>query len=117
MSLPLRAADGGVILQIRVTPRASRNEVAGLRAGEDGRMSVHVKVTASPDKGKANEAVIACLAAWLKLRRSDLAIVAGAAGRSKSVRIAGEPGALRSAIADALAGTEIEKRGSSTWQD
>lgn len=110
MSLPLREAGGGVILQVRVTPKASRTEVAGLRAGENGRMSVQVMVAAPPDKGKANEAVIACLAAWLKLRRSDLAIVAGAAGRSKSVHIAGDPGALRAAIAEALAGTGTTKR-------
>jgi hypothetical protein len=102
--LPLREAADGVILKVRVTPRASRTEVAGLRTDEDGGMSVQVKVTAPPDKGKANEAVIACLAAWLKLRRSDLAVIAGAAARNKSVRIAGEPGALRALIAAALAG-------------
>jgi uncharacterized protein (TIGR00251 family) len=110
VSLPLREAADGVILQVRVTPKSSRNEVAGLRAGEDGRMSVQVKVTAPPDKGKANEAVIACLAVWLKLRRSDMAMVAGAAGRNKSVHIAGEPRKLRALIAEAVARTETRER-------
>ena len=58
MSGPLR----GDLLSARVTPKASRNEIAGLHAAADGVVSLSVRVTAAPDKGRANRAVIALLA-------------------------------------------------------
>ena len=42
------------LLAVRVTPKASRNEVTGLYTAADGTVSLSVNVTAAPDKGKAN---------------------------------------------------------------
>ena len=58
MSGPLRRN----LLAVRVTPKASRNEVTGLYRAADGAVSLSVKVTAAPDKGQANAAVIKVLA-------------------------------------------------------
>jgi uncharacterized protein (TIGR00251 family) len=53
----------------------------------DGRLKI--QLAAPPVDGEANEALAAFLAAALGVRRSDVAIERGAAGRRKTVRIVG----------------------------
>ncbi len=59
----------------------------GVRVGPDGR--VLVAVTAAPERGRANEAVLVALADALGLRPSAVSIRSGASGRTKQVRISG----------------------------
>ena len=73
----------GAALAIRVTPRASRNEIAEILS--DG--TVRVRLTAPPVEGKANEALIKFLAKVLGVAPSRLEIVAGETGRDKLVSI------------------------------
>jgi len=72
------------VLQVKVVPGAGRDRVAG-RYGE----GLKVQVTAPPEKGKANEAVVQVLAAALSLRPSQVAIVSGQGSPRKTVRIEG----------------------------
>lgn len=72
------------MLQVKVVPGASRTRLAG-RYGE----GVKVQVSAAPEKGKANDAVIEVLADWLGLRPGQLTILAGHTQPRKTVRIAG----------------------------
>lgn len=72
-------------LQVRVQPRASRNQVAAT----SGSKSLLVKVTAPPVKGAANRACIELLADALGIRKSALAIVKGHQARDKVIQIAG----------------------------
>ncbi|MGE0409910.1 MAG: DUF167 family protein [Amphiplicatus sp.] len=86
------AASGGegrVRLDIRVTPNADRDAVIGLWRGPKGEARLALRVTAPPDKGRANKAVIALLAALLGLPKSALSITAGDKDRLKTVVIAG----------------------------
>jgi len=62
-------------------------------------MSLAVKVTAAPDKGKANLAVIEVLAAAAGLPKSAFQIVAGETERHKSVLITGNVAGLEALIA------------------
>jgi uncharacterized protein (TIGR00251 family) len=71
-------------LKVRVTPRASRNEIAAW----DGDV-VRVRVTAPPVEGKANEALLRLLAERLSLARSSLRIVQGLTSRDKVVEVTG----------------------------
>ena len=71
-------------LQVKVVPGASRTRVAG-RYGE----GIKVQVSAAPEKGKANEAVIAVLATWLGLRAGQVTITSGHTQARKQVRIDG----------------------------
>ena len=73
----------GSALAIRVTPRASRNEIVELL--EDG--TIKVRIAAPPSDNEANEALISFLAEVLGVPRSRLDIVAGASGRDKLVSI------------------------------
>lgn len=71
-------------LSVRVQPRASRNEVAGL-VGE----TLKIKLTAPPVEGEANAACLKFLAKLLDLAPSRLAIIRGDRSRNKVVRITG----------------------------
>ena len=73
----------GSALAIRVTPRASRNEIVDLL--EDG--TIKVRIAAPPSDNEANETLISFLAEVLGVSKSRLDIVAGASGRDKLVSI------------------------------
>jgi uncharacterized protein len=81
---PVRASDGGVTLTVRVTPRASRNQVIGLDHG-----AIKIKLTAPPVDGAANAALIELMAAWLGVRQSAVSIAGGDKSRHKRVHIRG----------------------------
>jgi uncharacterized protein len=68
--------------QIRVQPRAKRNAVTKLADG-----SLKVYVTAPPEDGRANEAVVETIAEWLGVKRRQVAIIRGETNRNKVVRI------------------------------
>ena len=75
------------VLAIRVTPRSARPGIGGWRPGADGREELEVRVAEAPADGAANEAVIRLLARALKISRSELSLVSGAASRHKRVAI------------------------------
>ena len=72
------------VLKVRVQPRASRSQVLGY----DGQ-TVRVRVTAPPEDGKANDAVVALLAEALGVPRSRVRILRGHAARNKLVSVEG----------------------------
>jgi len=88
---PVTPVAGGVRLRLKVQPRARRNRVDGLVTDADGNQALKVAVTAAPESGAAIDAVIALLAKELHLAKSALALVAGAAGRRKIIKLAGDP--------------------------
>ena len=69
-------------LRLRVSPKAKRNAVQGLRGD-----ALKVSVTAAPERGRANDAVIALLAEVLDLPTSSIELVSGAASKDKVVEI------------------------------
>jgi uncharacterized protein (TIGR00251 family) len=73
----------GAALAIRVTPRASHNEIAEILS--DG--TVRIRLTAPPAEGKANEALIEFLSGVLDVPASRIEIVAGVTGRDKLVSV------------------------------
>ncbi len=74
----------GVVLVAKIVPGSSKTALAGLL----DRM-VKVKVAAPPEKGKANECLIAFLAKQLGVRKNAISIVAGQTNPVKHVRIDG----------------------------
>ena len=99
MTSPLRPGKGGVLLAVRVTPKSSRDEVGGLHGAADGTVSLAVKVTAVPDKGRANKAVIETLAKACRMPKSALQLVAGETDRNKTILVTGNPAELEALIA------------------
>lgn len=89
----LRRGASGVTVELRVQPRARRTAL------EHASGTLRAAVTAPPEDGKANDAVIALLAGTWRLPRSSFDIVKGASTRTKTVAIAGDPAALADRIA------------------
>lgn len=99
MTGPWREGRGSDVLLVRVTPRASKDGITGLHQGPEGQVSLAIKVTAVPDKGRANKAVIDVLAKAARLPRSAFTIVSGETNRMKSILVAGSTERLQGLIA------------------
>ena len=77
-------AETSTRVRLRVSPGARRSEVVG-RHGDGWK----VRVTAPPEDGRANEAVLDLLAEQLDLPRRSLSIVSGHTAREKVVQLDG----------------------------
>lgn len=73
----------GAALAVRVTPRASKDEIVEILS--DGTVKIHL--VAPPIEGKANEALIKFMAKVLGVAPSRLEVVAGASGRDKLISV------------------------------
>lgn len=78
-------------VNVRLTPKASANRIQGFATEADGSAVLKVQVTAAPEDGKANDALLKLLAKTWKLPKTSLSIVSGATSRRKVLRIAGNP--------------------------
>ena len=83
MTEVLKETARGFLLTIKATPKAAHNEVSGIRSG-----ALLVKVTAAPEKDKANGAVIALLAKTIGIPKSSFELVSGETDRNKVVKLA-----------------------------
>ena len=97
--LPFAADADGITLAVRVTPRASRTEIVGVRDMTDGRLALAIRVASPPAEGKANAALIDFLADTLGIARSAINLRAGTSARLKLVRVSGDGPALAARLA------------------
>lgn len=74
----------GCTLAVRAQPGARKNAVVGEHAG-----ALKVAVTAPPEDGKANTALLELLRVWLGVRRSELELIVGATSRGKTFLVRG----------------------------
>jgi len=85
MSRPAIQEDaGGVVFTAKIVPGSSRTTVAGVL--DD---MIKIRVAAPPEKGKANQCLIAFLAGQLGVKKNEIDIVAGQTNPVKQVRVAG----------------------------
>src|ERR1700682_987042 len=82
--LELKSQEGSVILPVRVQPRASKDEIAGVM---DGALKVRLRAPAMEDR--ANEALCEYLAEVLKTPKAAVRILSGHHSRSKRVEVRG----------------------------
>src|SRR5437868_5379001 len=80
----LRVDAGGVLLSVKLQPRASANEI-----GEPLGDELRIKVTAPPVDSAANEALVRLLAEVLDCPRSRVELVRGQTSRHKVIRLHG----------------------------
>jgi len=80
----LQTNPDGIIVSIRVQPRASKDEIAGVH---DGALKVRLRSPALEDR--ANEALCDFLAQLLKTPKSAVRILSGHRSRNKRVEIRG----------------------------
>ena len=91
-----RETGTGLELFVRATPNASANRIEGIETRDDGSEVLRVRVTAPPDKGKANKSVAALIASAFGLAKSRVAIISGETARLKLLRIDGPADTLAS---------------------
>jgi hypothetical protein len=95
--IPLEPNSDGVILPVRAQPGARRNEIRG---EQDGMLKVCV--TQSPEKGKANKALVELLSKKLGLKKSQIELISGETSHQKRFLIRGlDPKELAERIAKA----------------
>ncbi len=82
----------GFVLAVHAQPGAKRSEVAGLRGDR-----LKIRIAAPAIEGRANDALVAFLAARLGVPRTKVRVTHGLQGRTKRVEIddpAADPAAL-----------------------
>jgi len=72
------------VFTAKVVPGSSRTAFCGVLDG-----MIKVKVSAAPEKGKANRCLIAFLAKKLGVKKNAVTIVSGAGSGVKQIRVAG----------------------------
>lgn len=98
---PWTAAPGGLVVDVRLTPKGGRDALDGIAPLDDGRAVLKARVRAAPFEGAANAALTHLIATAAGVAASQVTIVAGAAARLKRVRIAGDPRAIATALENA----------------
>jgi uncharacterized protein (TIGR00251 family) len=82
--LELRQSAKNILLRLRIRPGGKRDRVMAIHGG-----ALKCSVTAAPEKGKANKAVLSLLAKTLAIPIRSLEIVGGATSPDKTVAISG----------------------------
>jgi uncharacterized protein len=77
----IRAARDGVYVKLRVSPGAKSTQIRGFY----GERALRISIAAPPVNGRANAEIEWYLANLLGVRRSEVAVVAGASSRDKLV--------------------------------
>jgi uncharacterized protein len=95
----LSARADGVRVALKVTPRAARSVVDGVALDDRGQAHLAVRVTAPPDGGQANAAVIRLLAKRWRVPARAIRLISGAAARRKILQIEGPPERLLAELA------------------
>ncbi len=84
MTIDLREADDGILIPVRVVPRASRTGIDGEVEG-----ALRVRLAAPPVEGAANRELLEFLAKRLRLPKRDLRLESGERSKRKSVWVRG----------------------------
>jgi uncharacterized protein (TIGR00251 family) len=79
---------------VRLTPKGGRDRVEGWAVDSGGRRYLKARVSAPPEDGKANEALVCLLAKALNVGKSKVRIVSGATSRMKTVEAEVSPAGL-----------------------
>jgi uncharacterized protein (TIGR00251 family) len=87
---PWTAREKGVVLQVRLTPKSSRDALEGVEVLSDGACVLKARVRAVPEDGKANDALVALTSKTLKIPSSRVKITSGATSRHKSLFLEGD---------------------------
>jgi hypothetical protein len=103
---PYRTTDDGLRVAVKVTPKASRDRIGDPFTDADGHVVLKISVTAAPDRGKANDAVIRLLAKAWAVPKTSITVTSGATGRRKILHVAGDARVLQSKLRNWLNGRD-----------
>ena len=81
-------------VSVPIAPKAARAGVTGVATDAAGHAVLKVRVTAPPEGGKANAALVKLLAKAWKLPKGALKVIAGGKDRRKTLLVEGDPAEL-----------------------
>jgi uncharacterized protein YggU (UPF0235/DUF167 family) len=84
----------GFRFAVRLTPKSGADRIEGWAAGADGKPYLKARVSAPPEDGKANAALLKLLAGTLGIAKTKLRIVSGTGARIKLIAVEGDPARL-----------------------
>lgn len=99
--LPWTSTTDGLLLRVRLTPKASKDGIEGIEETAEG-AAVKARVRAVPADGAANAALTRLVADWLDVPKSSIALVSGGKSRIKCLAIRGQPDTLARDLAEKL---------------
>ncbi len=85
----------GFLLQVKVTPKAAHTKLGKIVQNADGRFVLKAYVTAVPENGKANRALIELLSKAFKIKKSQFHIQRGETDRNKTILITPDVGSTK----------------------
>lgn len=80
----IQPAAGGCVVNVRVIPRASKNQIQGVMGD-----ALKIRLQAPPVDGKANDALVRFLADTLELPVRNISLLSGETGRNKRIWLSG----------------------------
>ena len=83
VDLNIQETNGGIIFTAKVIPGSSPPaKISGLLDG-----MLKIKITAAPEKGKANQSLIKFLSALLGIKKNTISIISGQTSQVKQIQI------------------------------
>lgn len=95
MNKPCTLHSDHLRLSVRLTPNGGRDSIEGVETDAEGSAFLKARVSAVPENGKANKALIALLSKKLRLPKSAISVISGETARKKILRIDGDPEDLK----------------------
>ncbi|MEZ4814878.1 MAG: DUF167 domain-containing protein [Bdellovibrionota bacterium] len=83
----IRTLDNGLILELRITPGSSKNQILGYY----GEKQIKVAIKSPPVDGKANDALLIFLSKIFSVSKKNVELISGDTSRTKKVFIHGKP--------------------------
>ena len=80
----IQQLDDAVIFTVKVVPGSSKTQTAGLLNG-----MIKIRISAAPEKGKANKALIDFIAEQLDVKSTAVSIISGLRTAVKRVQVTG----------------------------
>ena len=87
-----------MLLAVRLTPKASVDRLQAIAQDAQGARHLKIQVTAVPEDGKANKALIKLLSKALKCPKTSLSIVSGTTDRTKDIALSGDRARLEDSL-------------------
>ena len=82
--LTIDEIDGGVVFSAKIVPSGSKICLCGLLGDK-----LKIKVSAAPEKGRANKCLLDFLSKKLAVKKNNLTIIAGQTSPVKRIRVSG----------------------------
>ncbi|MBI1953982.1 MAG: DUF167 domain-containing protein [Proteobacteria bacterium] len=94
INVPYQIKEGSFFLYVKIIPKASFNGIQSVFV-ETNATYLKIALTAAPEDGKANKALLSLLAKTLKLAKNSFEIIKGEKDRKKIIHIQGDSSSLK----------------------